>query len=181
MFHLNVKPRPPSLTGVVTPGHAVDSSATVMQPGASAMHRLVELLEELDRLEILASAVAVAQPLARLAAVVEVEHRRDGVDAQAVDVEFVEPVQRVGDEEIPHLVAAVVEDQRAPVGMLAEPRILVLVQRGAVEATQREVVFRKVRRHPVENDADAVLVQRIDERSGNRRAFRSATSARSSR
>src|SRR3712207_7253739 len=36
MFHLKVKPSPPSFAGLVTPGHAVDSSAIVTQPGASA-------------------------------------------------------------------------------------------------------------------------------------------------
>ncbi len=35
MFHLNVKPSPPSPTGCVTPGHAVDSSAIMMTPGHS--------------------------------------------------------------------------------------------------------------------------------------------------
>ena len=37
MFHLNVKPSPPSLVGRVTPGHAVESSAIVTQPGASSL------------------------------------------------------------------------------------------------------------------------------------------------
>jgi hypothetical protein len=36
MFHLKVKPSPPSFVGFVTPGHAVDSSAAVMHPGCSA-------------------------------------------------------------------------------------------------------------------------------------------------
>lgn len=35
MFHLNPKPSPPRCTGRETPGHAVDSSATVTMPGAS--------------------------------------------------------------------------------------------------------------------------------------------------
>ncbi len=33
MFHLYEKPSPPSATGAVTPGHAVDSSAMVIAPG----------------------------------------------------------------------------------------------------------------------------------------------------
>jgi len=35
MSHLNVKPRPPVSASRVTPGHAVDSSATVIVPGCS--------------------------------------------------------------------------------------------------------------------------------------------------
>ncbi len=35
MFHLKPNPSPPRCTGRDTPGQAVDSSATVMMPGAS--------------------------------------------------------------------------------------------------------------------------------------------------
>ena len=41
----------------------------------------VELLEEFNRLEVLPASVLVAQPFARFAAVIQVEHRRNGVDA----------------------------------------------------------------------------------------------------
>jgi hypothetical protein len=143
-------------------------------------HRLVQLAEEEDRLEVLAAAVRVREPLARLAAVVEVEHRRHGVDAEPVDVELAQPVERVRDEEAPHLVAAVVEDERAPVGVLAAARVLVLEERRAVEAPQREVVAGKVRRHPVEDHADARAMERVDEETEIVRACRSARSVRSS-
>ena len=100
------------------------------------MDLLVELLEEVDGFEVLAAAEAVGNPLAFLAAVVEVQHRGDGIDAQAVDVVLVEPEQGVGEQEVADLVAAVVEDHRAPVGMLALARVGVLVERRAVEAAQ---------------------------------------------
>src|ERR1700730_14853200 len=35
MFHFIEKPRPPRFVGRVTPGHDVDSSATVTMPGAA--------------------------------------------------------------------------------------------------------------------------------------------------
>ena len=116
-----------------------------------------------------------------LARVVEVEHRGHGVDADAVDVVLAQPEQRVGDQEVADLVAAVVEDQRAPVGVRAAARVGVLVQRGAVEAGQREVVAREVRGHPVEDHADAGLVQAVDELAevvGRAEARRSARSSR---
>ena len=53
--------------------------------------------------------------------------------------------------------------KRAPVGVLAEPRVGVLVQVGAVELRQRPRVLREVRGHPVDDDADAGLMQRVDE------------------
>ena len=80
-------------------------------------------------------------------------------------VELARPEQRVGEQEVAHLVAPVVEDQRAPVRVLAAARVLVLVQRRAVEARERPGVAREVRRHPVEDHADAVRVHAVDERA----------------
>src|SRR5205823_9995738 len=68
---------------------------------------LIELLEELDRLEVLASAETVAHPLARFAAVVEIQHGCYGVDAQPVGVKLLEPEERIRYEEIPNLVSPV--------------------------------------------------------------------------
>ena len=126
---------------------------------------LVHFLEERVRFLILAAAIPIGDPLSGFAAVVAVEHRGDGVHAQAVDVVLLEPEERAGQQEVPHLVATVVEDQRPPVGVRALPRILVLVQRRPVEARQRVRVGREVRRYPIENHADAARVQRLDERA----------------
>ncbi len=76
-----------------------------------------------------------------------------------------QPVQRVGDEEVADLVAAVVEDQRAPVRVRAAARVRVLVERRAVEPREREVVAREVGGHPVEDHAEALAVQAVDERA----------------
>ena len=123
----------------------------------------VELAHELDGVEVLPSAVAVRHPLAGLAAVVEVEHRGHRVHAQPVHVVLVEPVQRVRHQEVADLVAAVVEDLRAPVGVLAEARVGVLVQRSAVELREAVLVAREVRRHPVHDHAEAGLVAAVHE------------------
>ena len=74
-----------------------------------------------------------------------------------------QPEQRVGDEEVLHLVPAVVEDQRAPVGMLALARVGVLVEMRAVEPGERVRILREVAGHPVEDHADAVRVALVDE------------------
>ena len=71
--------------------------------------------------------------------------------------------QGVRDEEVLHLRAAEVEHVRAPVRLVAAARVGVLVQRLAVEACERERVAREVGRHPVEDHADARLVQPVDE------------------
>src|SRR5699024_1184547 len=85
--------------------------------GVVAVGRRVRLLKERDRLKVLPTAVDVRAPLAILPRVVEVEEGGDSVDADAVDVELIEPVEGVRNEEVADLVAAVVEDVGAPVGM----------------------------------------------------------------
>src|SRR5947209_1271764 len=129
----------------------------------SAVHDLVHAAEERDGAEVLAAAELVRHPLARLARVVEVERRRDGVDPETVGVIAVEPEERAVEQEVRDLVAAVVEDERAPVGMLALPRVGMLVEVGAVEVDEAMWIAREVRRHPVEDDADTATVQMVDE------------------
>ena len=136
-----------------------------MTPGSRAVHHLVQLLEERDRVQVLAAAVLVGHPLARLARVVEVEHRGDGVDPQPVGVVLAQPEERVREQEVPHLAAPVVEHQRPPVRVRAAPWVGVLVERGAVEAGERPLVAREVAGHPVEQDAEPALVQAVDERA----------------
>ena len=131
--------------------------------GMLAVRQPVQLLQKADGVEVFVAAELVGNPLALVARVVEVQHRRHGVHAQAVDVILLEPEQRVRQQEIPDLVPAVVEDQRAPVLMLALPRVGVLEERRAVEARQPVFVLRKMARHPVENHAEAGLVAGVDE------------------
>ena len=74
-----------------------------------------------------------------------------------------QPEERVREQEVLHLGPTEVEDERSPVGMRTAPRVGVLVQRGAVEARQRPLVAREMGRHPVEQHADPVRVQVVDE------------------
>ena len=108
-----------------------------------------------------------------LARIVEVEHRGDGIDAERVDVEAVQPVEGVGDEEVPHLGPPEIVDERVPVAVEAEARVLVLVERGAVEAGEAVRVGREMRRHPVDDDADA------RPRGSGRRSWRRPPAGRS--
>ena len=163
MFHLKPKPRPPSLVG---PGDARPRGRLLGDrddPGDALVDGGVHLLEELDGLEVLAAAVLVGRPLAVLAGVVEVEHRRDAVDPQPVGVELLEPEDRVGVEEVAHLVAAEVEDVGAPLLVPPALRVGVLVERGAVEVRQRPLVGREVAGHPVQDHADPGLVEPVDQ------------------
>ena len=133
--------------------------------GMQRAHGLVECFQEGHGFEIFASAQPIAQPLSGLASVVEIQHRRDSIHTQSIDVELFDPVQRVRQQEVAHFITRVIEDVRSPLGVIAKPRIFMLVAGGPIEATQRPVVFRKVRGNPVEHDPNSRLVQRVHKRA----------------
>ena len=78
-------------------------------------------------------------------------------------MELLDPVERVGEQEVADLVPPVVEHQGAPVRVLAQARVGVLIQRRAVKAGQRPVVLGEVPGDPVDQDPDARLVQPVDQ------------------
>ena len=124
---------------------------------------LVQPAEERDGLEVLSTTLHVRQPLACLPRIVEVQHRCDGIHPQSVGVVRAEPVIGAGEQEAPNLVPAVVEDQRVPVGVVSATRIRVLVQVRAVEVREAVLVGGEVGGHPVEDHAETLLVQMVDQ------------------
>src|SRR5258708_11623821 len=116
----------------------------------------VQRAQELDGLEILTAAVAVGYEVT-LPAEIQIQHRGNGIDAQAVEVKFLEPVAGAREQEGAHFVPLVIEDQRAPVAVLALARGFAFVQRGAIDARQAVGVAREMPRHPVEPHATARL------------------------
>jgi hypothetical protein len=77
-------------------------------------------------------------------------------------MKFFQPVVGTGQQEVFHLVTAKIEYQGAPVRMLSPARIGVFVQSGAIELAQGVGIARKMRRHPVEDDANTPAMQVID-------------------
>src|SRR5262245_40878231 len=59
--------------------------------GMLRMHNMIEVAQELDGFKILATSKLVRKPLALTPRVVKVKHRRDSIDAKAVDVKTVAP------------------------------------------------------------------------------------------
>ena len=55
------------------------------------MHNSVEFLQEVNSNEVFSAAVNICKPLAVFTVVVEVEHRRNGVNSNAVNVVLVKP------------------------------------------------------------------------------------------
>ena len=124
----------------------------------------VESPQEIDRLQVLPAAELVRDPLALLARVIEIEHRGDRVHPEPVGVIAVEPAERAAQQKAADLVASIVEDRAAPVRVHSESRVGVLEEVRPIEVLQPELVRRKVRRHPVQHDADTVLVQVVDQK-----------------
>ena len=89
------------------------------------------------------------------------------VEAQAVDVELVEPHQRVVADELAHLAAAVVGPGVAPrrrrLVVVVEVDAALVVLAPAVESPEVEVARAEVVVDDVEDDADAALVRLADE------------------
>ena len=126
----------------------------VEQRAAATPDALVHAPEEVDRLQVLVPAEAVRNPLAGLARVVEIEHRRDRIDAQPVEMIVLEPEAGIGDEEGRDLLAAVIVDVCAPVLMEALARIGVLVEMGAVEERRDRAGRWEMAGNPVEDQSD---------------------------
>src|SRR3974390_612205 len=127
----------------------------------------VSASQESDRFDILAAAVFVRHPGIGRAAVVEIEHRGDRIDAQPVDGVTIEPEQRVGGEEIAHLDAPVIVDQRAPVEMAALAGTRAAVERRAVKMREPMRVVGEMTRYPIEQKPEARFVDRRHQRNEN--------------
>ena len=123
---------------------------------------LIEQAQEVDRFEVLASAVDVRPPFI-LAVVVQIQHGRDRVYAQAVHVELLDPEHRGREQQVSRRGLAIVEHARAPFLVLHLERIGILVQMRAVELDQTAAVLRKVSRNPVHDDAKAGLMRLVDQ------------------
>jgi len=131
--------------------------------GALLMGDRIELFKESDGLEIFVTAIFVGDPVAGLPRIVEIEHGGDRIDPKAIEVEFLKPKKRAADQEVADFVATIVIDQGAPVAMLAEPWILMLIERGSIEGGEAMGIFWEVGRHPVQNDAHPMLMAIVDE------------------
>ena len=93
----------------------------------------IELAQENNRINVLITAILIRNPLALFARIVEVEHARHSVYPQPINVVLIEPTEGRADQEAPHLVAPIVKDVAAPVGMVALARVGVLVEMRPIE------------------------------------------------
>ena len=131
------------------------------------MDELVGQGEIGDGVGVLAAVVVVAVAAECLSeAVVIVEHGGDTVEAEAVEVELFEPILAVRQQEVHHLVLAVVEAERIPRRVFAAVVAVEVEVVGAVQTAEAFVlILHGVRVHDVHDDGDAGSVSGIDERT----------------
>jgi len=130
--------------------------------GVARQNHGIELLQKSHRGAVDVAPVFVGHKFARIAGVVQVEHRCDRIHANPVDVAHVKEKHRAGNQKACHLGTGIVENQRAPLRVIGLHRVLMFVETGAVKARQAVFVPGKMSRHPVHDDADAFGVHDID-------------------
>src|SRR6266699_3377179 len=105
---------------------------------------LVENPQELDGFEVLSPAETIRDPTARLLAVIQIQHGRNGIDAQTIDVILIEPEQGIAQQEIAHFAPPVVEEESVPVRLESLARIGMLVQVRPVEIAEAVLIGGKM-------------------------------------
>ena len=93
-----------------------------------------------------------------------IEHGSDTVEAETVEVEFVQPILAVGEQEVYHLVFAVVETERVPGRMLvAVAGIEELVGVAGQIAQSLHLVFHGMGVYDVHNHGHALSVRFVNQ------------------
>ena len=105
----------------------------VTAPGWRGINEFIDPLQKGHGIAIVIAAIAVGQPFAGFARIIEVEHRGDGIDAKPIDVVAIEPEQRIGREKRRDFAAAKIIDRRIPIRMEPKARVGMFVKRLAVE------------------------------------------------
>src|SRR5690242_11281167 len=75
---------------------------------------------------------------------------------------FLQPVDGIADQIRLHLAAPEIKDKTVPIRLHALARIGMLVQMRTIKVSEAMFIRWKMRRHPIENHADALLMQLID-------------------
>src|SRR5437667_12790385 len=76
------------------------------------VYLLFEAAQEVDRVQVFATAILVGDPLPMLARIIEIEQGSDRVHAEAIDVVLVEPEHPAAQQQTTELSAAVIEGVR---------------------------------------------------------------------
>ena len=92
-----------------------------------------------------------------------IEHRGDTVEAESVEVIFLKPILAVGEQEVEHIVLAIVEAKAVPCRMLvAVARIEILVGVASEIAKSLNFVLHCMRVYNIHDYGNTVLMGSVD-------------------
>ena len=97
------------------------------------MDQNIQVFQQRDGSDVFAPAELIGNPFSLLPAVIEIEHRGDGIHAQAVDMVSIQPKEPAVQKEVSDLDAIVIEDAAVPVRMVAEPWVRMVIEMRAVK------------------------------------------------
>ena len=149
MFHLKPKAQSAQIGGSRHHGEGGAFLRDHHNAAEVVIDRFIQAAQEVDAVQILPPAVAVGQVLSRFLAEVVVDDAADRVHPQAVGVIPVHPEAGVGEQKAAHLAPGKVKQLGAPLGDLAPAAVGMIVETGAVEAVQADLILGKVAGHPV--------------------------------
>ena len=119
--------------------------------------------QKVDRFKVLASTELVWNPLAFLARVIQIKHGSHSIHPQPVGVILIQPEHGARQQKAAHFAASVIKNKSLPVRMKSLPCIRMLKQMRAVEKSQPVPIGREVRRNPIQNHRNVLLMQIIHE------------------
>ena len=125
--------------------------------------RLVQFLQEADRLQVLPSAILVGPPFSVFPAVVQIEHGGYSIHPDSVRVIDVAPEGRAGEQKTAYFVPAEVKSMGSPFFVFPAQGIRILIEEVSVKFDEPESILGEMGRNPVQNDPDAVLMRLVDE------------------
>ena len=121
-------------------------------------HGLVQLLDEIHRLEIACIPILIGLPVTFLARVVEIEHISHSIDAQAINMELLEPEKRIGYQEALHLRTPIIKIRGTPFPVFSPLLIVRLIQRLPVKMAQPLIVLAEMAGNPVHDNRNPVFM-----------------------
>ena len=92
-------------------------------------YRRVHLAQEVQRMKIGIAALLVRRKLPFPAAVIQIQHGADRINANSVDMKDLKELTGRRDQEALHLVAGIIKNQRPPLSVLRHPSLLAFKER----------------------------------------------------
>src|SRR5688572_27208490 len=133
---LIVEPQPSHISRTCSHGPRCALFSNCQCAGNNLMRNFIKAANEVNRIKILSPAKAVRNPLPGVATKVQIEHGRDSIHAQSIQVILFEPKERATDQKVANFVAPKVEYFGSPILMLTLSWVRVFIKMRAIKEGQ---------------------------------------------